>query len=91
LYEGFGLPILEAMACNVPVLSSNKASLPEVGGKAVIYFEPLNEENLKDKIIQLLSDEKLRKSLIEQGKKQVKKFSWETSIQRHIEAFEQWC
>jgi glycosyltransferase involved in cell wall biosynthesis len=83
LYEGFGLPILEAMVCEVPVISSNKASLPEVGGNAVLYFEPLNENSLAELIIQLTGNKEMQLDLIEKGKKRVKHFTWESVISRH--------
>ncbi|WP_299259042.1 glycosyltransferase family 1 protein [uncultured Aquimarina sp.] len=84
LYEGFGLPLLEAMACEVPVLSSDKASLPEVGGDAVLYFDPNDPFNLKEQIIRLLSDDKLRLELKQKGLQQIKNFDWKFSIKKHI-------
>lgn len=76
LEEGFGIPILEAMACECPVVSSNKGSLKEVGGDAAFYFDPLNEGDMEDKIRKVLDDEKLRENLIKKGKKRVLDFSW---------------
>lgn len=87
LYEGFGLPILEAMSCGVPILSSDKASLPEVGGEAVVYFDPYNHDELKEKIIGLLKDQSLQSQMIKRGNEQVKKFRWELSVQKHLEIF----
>ncbi|MHA7059256.1 glycosyltransferase family 4 protein [Aquimarina sp. M1] len=84
LYEGFGLPLLEAMACGVPVLSSDKASLPEVGGDAVLYFDPNDPLNLKEQIIRLLSDDELMSELKQKGLQQIKKFDWKFSIKKHI-------
>tara|TARA_R110000744_G_C19371292_1_gene562661 strand:+ start:10676 stop:11779 length:1104 start_codon:yes stop_codon:yes gene_type:complete len=84
LYEGFGLPILEAMASGVPVLSSNASSLPEVGGNSVIYFNPLDTNELSKLIDKLLTNEDLREFLIEKGKQQAKLFSWKPAIQQHI-------
>lgn len=83
LYEGFGLPILEALASGVPTLSSNKASLPEVGGDAVIYFDPKDYLELKEAIHKLLYDENLRSHLISKGYKRVKEFSWEKAAAKH--------
>lgn len=74
--EGFGIPLLEAMACETAVVSSNKASLPEVGGDAVLYFDPKNQKDMVDKISQVLNSNNLRKDLIEKGEKRYKNFSW---------------
>lgn len=67
LYEGFGLPPLEAMVYGCPVLTSNSASLPEVCGTAALYFEPLNFEELASKMQQIINDDNLRKELVEKG------------------------
>jgi glycosyltransferase involved in cell wall biosynthesis len=76
LYEGFGLPPLEAMAHGCPVASSNRASMPEILGEAAIYFDPENEAEAVDAINILLSDEKKRQAMIELGYSQAKKYSW---------------
>jgi len=77
LYEGFGIPILEAMAARVPVISARNSSLPEVGGKACLYFDATNPTDLADKIQLVLADENLRAAMIAKGLAQTKKFSWE--------------
>lgn len=77
LYEGFGLPVAEAMACGVPVVSSNASSLPEVGGDAVLYFDPHNTDAMAEAIHRALTDESLREQLRTRGIEQAKKFSWE--------------
>lgn len=89
LYEGFGLPILEAIACKVPVLSSNKASLPEVGGDAVMYFDPNDEVDLAKKIMVLINDQILQAELREKGLEQIKKFDWKKSAANHIKVFDE--
>jgi len=76
-YEGFGLPILEAMSFGCPVISSFSASLPEIGGEACLYFDPKNEKDLAEKTSELINDGDLRQSLIKKGKSRVKEFSWE--------------
>jgi glycosyltransferase involved in cell wall biosynthesis len=77
LYEGFGLPVVEAMACGVPIVSSNASSLPEVGGDAVLYFDPRNVDAMVDAMQRALSDESLRAQMRAKGFEQVKQFSWD--------------
>jgi len=76
LYEGFGLPPLEAMAKGCPVASSDRSSLSEVLGQAAIYFNPENEADMQVKIEQIISNKKLQEDLIKKGYAQVKKYSW---------------
>ena len=86
LYEGFGIPPLEAQSCGTPVICSSAASLPEVGGKdSVLYIDPYDVDDIKDKIETLISDENLQKELIEKGFKNIKRFSWEKSAEKIIE------
>ncbi|KAA3663700.1 MAG: glycosyltransferase family 1 protein [Chloroflexi bacterium] len=77
LYEGFGLPILEHMACRQVVASSNRSSLPEVGGDAAVYFDPTNTEEMTAVIRHLLTNRDEYKHRQEMGLQQVQKFSWE--------------
>ena len=74
--EGFGIPVLEAMACSCPVVSSNTASLPEVGGEAALYFNSAEPDDMEEKISKVLDNEKLRRKLIEKGLQRFKRFSW---------------
>jgi len=76
-YEGFGLPVLEAMACGTPVVTSKKASLPEIAGKAAIFIDPYDINDIANGLIAAIEDGGLREDLIAGGLKQAKKFSWE--------------
>lgn len=77
LYEGFGLPILEAMGCGTPVITSNVSSMPEIGGDAAIYVDPLKSDEMKKKVIEVMEDKNLKKEMIKKGHIQNNKFSWE--------------
>jgi hypothetical protein len=77
LYEGFGLPILEAMWCDCPVICSNVTSLPEVAGPAALYFDPQDSSGLAEAVQQVLEDPALQSGLIERGRQQASQFSWE--------------
>jgi glycosyltransferase involved in cell wall biosynthesis len=87
--EGFGLPVLEAMACGTPVLSSNAASLPEVGGDAALYFNPASHEELASQIMHVLESSDLRESLCGLGLQRATKFSWQESARKHMEIYGQ--
>ena len=87
LYEGFGLPPLEAMQCGVPVIVSNAASIPEVVGDAGIYFNPKSADDLLQKIKLLLNSPTMAKELIERGQNQVSKFSWEQTGQYTLQIY----
>ncbi|WP_201009155.1 glycosyltransferase family 4 protein [Paenibacillus glycanilyticus] len=82
LYEGFGIPVIEAMAAKVPVIASNCSSIPEVAGDAAILVDPLNVEEIVKAIEDVLSDETLRNSLIEKGIINVEKYTWESAAQK---------
>lgn len=84
LYEGFGLPVLEAMSYSLPVITSNRSSLPEVAGQAEYLINPHNILELEKAMRLILSDDNLRGILIEQGKNQSQKFNWEKSAQQFL-------
>jgi glycosyltransferase involved in cell wall biosynthesis len=88
LYEGFGIPLLEAMACGVPVITSNTTSIPEVVGDAALLINPRDGEELKKALLSLLNDEKLRKELINRGFEQVRKFSWRKTAEDTLAIYE---
>lgn len=84
-YEGFGLPILEAMASGTPVLTSNVTSVPEVAGKAAVSVDPDDIKTMSAELHRLLSDSEKRQVLIKSGHDQVKKFSWEQTARQLLE------
>lgn len=87
LYEGFGLPPLEAMACGTPVVTSKISSLPEVVGDAAILVDPYDVEDIAAALVRVLDDEPLRKDLIARGHERVAHFSWERSVKAIHESY----
>lgn len=87
LYEGFGLPIVDAFACGVPVITSNVSSMPEIGGNAAVYVNPRNVSDIKEKLEMVMEDENLRKDLIKKGFEQVKKFSWKKAADQTSQVY----
>ncbi len=88
LYEGFGIPPLEAMACGCPVVSSNVASLPEVIGDAGILIDPKNARKIADSVVSLIENDQIRNMLIERGLRRAEKFTWKASAKAALEVFE---
>ena len=82
LYEGFGLPPLEAMACGTPVVTSNVSSLPEVAGGAALLVDPYDSEAIAAGICQALNDDSLREELIRRGHERARSFSWAQSVRK---------
>lgn len=91
LYEGFGMPVLEAMQSGVAVITSNVSSLPEVGGDGVYYVSPYDINSIKNGIIKITTDRNLRKRLIINGLKQAHKFSWIKSAERLNQLYQKLC
>ena len=85
LYEGFGLPVAEALACGAPVVSSNASSLPEVAGDAALYFEPRDIDAMADAMRRALADDGRRADLRARGFAQARKFSWEKAAKELLE------
>ena len=77
LYEGFGIPVLEAMNFDCPLIASFSSSLPEIGGDASLYFDPKNPDDLLEKLNSLKENKELRQELITKGRQRIKFFSWE--------------
>jgi glycosyltransferase involved in cell wall biosynthesis len=88
LYEGFGIPILEAFACGCPVILSRSSSFPEVGEDAVEYFNLNDEKSLLTSIKNILNNFNYREDLIKRGYKQLKKFSWDYTVKKTIKVYE---
>jgi glycosyltransferase involved in cell wall biosynthesis len=87
LYEGFGLPPLEAMASGTPVVTSNISSLPEVVGEAAVLVNPENVFEIARGIREVLTNESLRAELIEKGQAQARRFSWETNARQILDVY----
>lgn len=88
LYEGFGIPMLEAMSAGTPVVASNTSSLPEIGGGAALYFDPHDGKALKHAVTRVLTDEPLRERLAEAGREQAAGFSWDKTAQHTLGVYE---
>lgn len=87
LYEGFGIPLLDSFLVGVPVITSNVSSMPEVGGNAVLYVDPLNVEDIKKRLDEVMNNKDLQKDLIKKGFAQVKKFSWEKTAEQTADIY----
>ncbi len=91
LYEGFGLPILEAMACGCPVICSDRSSMPEVAGNAAIQISPNDPVAIADAISRVVDDDTLRQRLIKAGYLRCKDFNWKSTAERTVEVFAEVC
>ncbi|MBC3538113.1 glycosyltransferase family 4 protein [Rufibacter sediminis] len=89
VYEGFGFPPLESMACGCPVVASTSASIPEVCGEAALYFEALNEKGLRKQLMRVLGDPELRAELVRRGLQQYRHYSWQTSAEQHLQVLKE--
>jgi glycosyltransferase involved in cell wall biosynthesis len=88
LYEGFGLPLVEAMACSAPVIASNTSSIPEVVGDAGLLVPPTRPEAFAEAILRVRSDANLRKSMIDKGLRQAAGFRWDKTARRVLECIQ---
>ena len=86
-YEGFGIPVLESMACGTPVVCANNSSLPEIAGDAALLIEATDTEALADAIHHLVIDTPLREKLIQRGYEQAGKFRWEKAARRLLDVY----
>lgn len=88
LYEGFGIPVLEAFACGCPCVLSNTSSLPEVADDAALYVDPTNEISITQAVEQVITDDALRNSLIAKGYQRLNQFSWERTVAQTLAVYE---
>ena len=89
LRESFGIPILEGMACGVPVITSNTSSMPEIAGDAAAIVDPFKPEEILTAIERILEDENFRNELCEKGIERAKLFSWENMAAKYLELYEE--
>jgi len=90
LYEGFGIPLIEAMACGVPIVASRIPSTEEVADDAVFYYgNPLDEKGLAASILRVLGDEQLRLDLVAKGRERAKRFTWDEVAKRHLASYKE--
>lgn len=87
-YEGFGIPVLEAFACDCPCIISNSSSLPEVAGEAALYIDPAQPDSMVDAVTKLIVDSTLRETLILRGREQLAKFSWQKTVKETVSLYE---
>jgi glycosyltransferase involved in cell wall biosynthesis len=87
LYEGFGIPVLEAFASQCPAVLANSSSLPEISGDAAVYFDPFSIDDMRNQIERVICSPSLQNELIEKGKEQVKIFSWEKCAKETMEVY----
>ena len=88
LFEGFGIPLIEAMQCGCPVICSNKTSLPEIIDNPNALFDPINIHSIVNKMYKVLTDKHFRNKLIINGKKRVELFNWEKTAKETINLYE---
>lgn len=89
LFEGFGLPPVEAMACGTPVITSNVSSLPEVTGGAALLIDPMDQSSIESALLTITGDQGLRKHLRELGIEQAKKFTWQAAAEKTLQLYQE--
>ncbi|MFN4227336.1 MAG: glycosyltransferase family 4 protein [Candidatus Ratteibacteria bacterium] len=89
LYEGFGSPILEAMRCGIPIITSNVSSMPEVAGDAALLINPEDEDDIANAILKLVENRELRENLVKKGFERVKLFTWENTAKQTLKVYKE--
>jgi len=87
LYEGFGIPIIEAFSCGVPVITSNCSSMPEVAGDAALLVDPYDEESISEAMVCICNDAQIRSRLINSGTRRCKEFNWQKTASKTLEVY----
>jgi glycosyltransferase involved in cell wall biosynthesis len=87
LYEGFGLPLLEAMACGVPIVTSHVCSIPEVVDDSAYFADPSSADDIADKVMRCLTDDEQRRNLVHAARKRSQSFSWKNTALKTIDAY----
>ena len=87
-FEGFGIPIIEAMNCGTPVITSNVTSMPEIAGDAALLVDPFSVESISDAMIRIYADDQLRDELTQKGSALCKKYNWEKTAEKFWESIE---
>ncbi|MBP7791622.1 MAG: glycosyltransferase family 4 protein [Candidatus Goldbacteria bacterium] len=88
IYEGFGMPVLDAFNAGVPLITSSVSSIPEIAGDAAILIDPYNVDELIDAMVSVIENDGIRKELVEKGRKQAEKFSWDKTAEEIISVYE---
>jgi glycosyltransferase involved in cell wall biosynthesis len=91
LYEGFGIPVLEAMLVDTPVITSTVSALPEIAGNAALLVDPSNEKEMLAAMIKLMQSEKMRRELSVKGKERAQSFTWDRNAQMYMDLYRKVC
>jgi len=88
LYEGFGFPLIEAMVCGLPIITSDRSSMPEVVGDAALLVDPKDEDAMAHQLGRILTDEEIRKNMVARGRERIHLFSWENTARKYLAVFD---
>ena len=91
IYEGFGLPVLEAMACGCPVITSDRGALPEISGSHCPRVDPYDVTQISSGILKIITDQSYRDELVQEGYKWCKSFTWEKAASQFLHTYTELC